>query len=324
MIAGLFRAFAETDEAAYREAVTARRTVAHDAAKAAHAAAAAAAAAAEAAAAARETFEAQAREHAAAMAAWNQDDEEDDGPGPGPDPDVLADADEQVRLAKDAATVARRAEAAAKAARSEPAEVTKTYALAEDFFSGVDGAEATPENAVRRLADLAAAGFPVIGLVNLARERIDASADSKDAANDATTADGDVAAPEPTEEDDEYPPLVSALMDAHARAVADSLEFDAPTRLVAVLPLDFPRGEDVDAAALASATAAACGVAALAAGEYAFWRAEADVARVPGDYAETVTRALARARGDRVEDERRRGRRGGVRRGGGRGGVRGG
>jgi hypothetical protein len=299
LIAGLFRAFAETDEAAYREAVTARRTIAHDAAKAAHAAAAAAAEeAAAAAAAARETFEAQAREHAAAMAAWNQDDDEDDGPGPGPDPDALADADEQVRLAKDAATVARRAAAAAKAARSEPAEVTKTYALAEDFFSGVDGAEATPENAVRRLADLAAAGLPVIGLVNLARERIDASADANDAndaANDATTADGDVAGPE---EDDEYPPLVSALMDAHARAVADSLEYDAPARLVAVLPLDFPRGEDVDAAALASATAATCGVAALAADEYAFWRAEADVARVPGDYAETVTRALARARAE--------------------------
>ena len=224
------------------------------------------------------------------MAAWNQDDEGRRA-GPGPDPDVLADADEQVRLA--GTRQPSRGAPNRAAARSEPAEVTKTYALAEDFFSGVDGAEATPENAVRRLADLAAAGFPVIGLVNLARERIDASADSKDAANDATTADGDVAAPEPTEEDDEYPPLVSALMDAHARAVADSLEFDAPTRLVAVLPLDFPRGEDVDAAALASATAATCGVAALAAGEYAFWRAKPTSRACP---ATTRRRSRARSR----------------------------
>ena len=305
LVAGLFHALAETDEAAYRESVTARRTIAFEAAKAAHEEAAAAVAAAEEeAAAAREAFETQAREHAALMEAWNQDDDEDDGPGPGPDPDLVTEAEEKANLAKDAATTARRAVAAARRARSAPAEATKTYVLAEDFFAGpiLGGGEHTPENAARGLADLAAAGLPVKGVVNLARTRLDAAKDktadekTERPAEDAPK-DDDAAATDAEEEDDAYPPLVAALMESHARAVAESLEFDAPARLVAVVPLDFPReeGGPPDAAALASLTAAKCGVAALAAEEYETWRAEADVVRVPGDYAETVTRALAEA-----------------------------
>ena len=295
LIAGLFAAFAETDATTYRESVTARRTLAFEAATAAHdAAAAAAAAEEEEAAAAREAFETQAREHKAMMDAWNQEDEEDDGPGPGPDPDVVADAEEKLNLAKDAATTARRAVASAARARASPAEATKVYVLGDDFFSGVDGAEATPENAVSRLADLAAAGLPVKGLVNLARARAEFS--RRDEHVGSVETDGTEPAAE--EEDDPVPPMCAALMDAHERATLNSLEFDAPARLVAVVPLDFPRGEDLDAAALASSTAAKCGVVALAADEYARWRAEADVVRVPRDYAATVTDALARAKAE--------------------------
>lgn len=312
LIANLFKAHAQHDRQTYKETLTNTRTEAFEQAKITFEEANTLVdeksnALKE----IKETYTAQSREHQVLLDQWDEEDEEDDGPGPGPDYDLVVDAESALNSAKDARTVARREMVEKQKQRSAPAEVAKSYVIAEDFFVGVDGVENTPENSVGRLASLAQAGLPARAVVNLARRRVAVKTDDEIAgASETKETDGEPKegeeppAEQVVEEDDEYPPLVNALMDAYKLCLSEGADFDAPARLLASVPLDFPREETIpDASVLAKLLADKLGVLALAQDEYASWKETAQVVRVPDDFSKIVQEAVnAQAAGNEAEE----------------------